>query len=96
MGSTDTRATTGEQQVERYREAAHAALDQLAWTIHFLHPFGSRESPTLSKRTAKPSSSATGFDTRSPTTAAFLRATCAVARDLRVLRMVALVSPMSP
>jgi hypothetical protein len=37
MGSTDTRATTGEQQVERYREAAYAALDQLASAIHFLH-----------------------------------------------------------
>ena len=37
MGSTDTRATTGEQQVERYREAAHAALDQLDWIIGFLH-----------------------------------------------------------
>jgi hypothetical protein len=96
MGPTDTGDTSGERKVERYREAAHAALDQLDWIIGFCTAFGSRGSPTLSKRTAKPSSSATGFDTRSPTTAAFLRATCAVARDLRVLRMVALVSPMSP
>jgi hypothetical protein len=70
MGSTDPRATTGEQQVERYREAAYAALDQLAWAIHFLHRIRKPGIATLSKRTARPSSSATGFDTRSPTTAA--------------------------
>ena len=37
MGSTDTRDTSGEQAVERYREAAYAALDQLDWTIRFLY-----------------------------------------------------------
>jgi hypothetical protein len=37
MGSTDTRDTNGEQEVERYREAAYAALDQLEWTIRVLH-----------------------------------------------------------
>jgi hypothetical protein len=37
MGSTSTRDTNGEQEVERYREAAYAALDQLDWTIGFLH-----------------------------------------------------------
>ena len=37
MGSTDTKDTNGEQEVERYREAAYAALDQLDWTIKFLH-----------------------------------------------------------
>ena len=37
MGSTDTRDTNGKQAAERYREAAYAALDQLDWTIRFLH-----------------------------------------------------------
>ena len=37
MDSTDNRHTTGEQPVERYREAAYAALDQLEWTIRLLH-----------------------------------------------------------
>jgi hypothetical protein len=37
MGSAGTRDTNGEQEVERYREAAYAALDQLDWAIRFLY-----------------------------------------------------------
>ena len=37
MGSAGTKDTNGEQEVERYREAAYAALDQLDWAIRFLY-----------------------------------------------------------
>ncbi len=37
MGSMETSDANGEQAVERYREAAYAALDQLDWTIRFLY-----------------------------------------------------------
>jgi hypothetical protein len=50
MGPTDTGDTSGERKVERYREAAHAALDQLDWIIGFCTAFGSRRSPTLSRK----------------------------------------------